>query len=276
VIGHPVSHSLSPDIFGFLAGRLKRSLIYRKLDILPEELSEITRKAQTTALFRGWNVTIPHKTALAGLCSDLSPAAKAMGAVNVVEFRKRGARGHNTDVIGIRETLREQRFKARARGAVIYGAGGAALAVGYVLGELGAGRVVLQARNLAKARAAASRLGRIFRKTRYEATTKATGPFDLYVNATPLGMQGFAENRLLARDARRGALAFDLIYRPEKTSFLASARRRGLRTVGGLDMLIWQAIGTWEVWFGPLRGKAPVKAALARHLRTTCAGLNSF
>lgn len=267
VIGHPVDHSLSPDLFAFLADRLKRPLVYRRLDVLPEELSAFARTAEAGHLFRGWNVTIPHKTALAAYCRDLTPSAEAIGAVNVVEFTEKGSLGHNTDVIGIRETMREQGFKPRGREAVIYGAGGAALAVGFVLGELGAKRVVIQGRTLHKAEEAAARLGKLFKKTHFDSATEVTGEFDLYVNATPLGMKGFPTNNLFPKDAKRKALAFDLIYRPEKTSFLAAARKRGLKAVGGLDMLIWQAIGTWEIWFGPVRSKARVKVALAKHLR---------
>lgn len=272
ILGHPVSHSLSPQIFEFLAIRLKRPLLYRKLDVPPGRLRAFVGEALRRKDFRGWNVTIPHKVVVARFCSDLSDAARAMGSVNVVEFRgKRGPRGYNTDVIGIRETFREQKFKPRGREAVIYGAGGAAIAVGFVLGELGARRVVFEARTAARARRLALRLSRLFPRTCFEvgSTPRVAQDcgFDLYVNATPLGMKGFAKNELLPRDARKGALAFDLIYRPEKTSFLTAARRRGLRTVGGLDMLIWQAIGTWEIWFGPVRGRAELKAALVRRLR---------
>jgi shikimate dehydrogenase len=147
------------------------------------------------------------------------------------------------------------------------------------LGKLGARRVVIETRDSAKGRAVARRLGTMFQKTRFEAGAakgaRSKGDvreFDLYVNATPLGMKGFGKNDLLSKTARKGALAFDLVYRPEKTSFLASARRRGLKTVGGLDMLIWQALGTWELWFGPIPGKARVKADLARYLRRVLAG----
>jgi shikimate dehydrogenase len=266
VIGYPVSHSLSPEIFAFLASRLKRPLVYRRLPVMPEELPTFVKIAQLSQLFHGWNVTIPHKTELATYCDRLSPAAEAMGAVNVIAFRDGVLQGHNTDVIGIRETLAERKFKAKGCSSVVYGAGGAAIAAGFALGEAGAARVVIQNRTEANARQVCARLSRIFRKTRFEATSNAQGDFDLYVNATPLGMEGFPPNALLPTRPKKGALAFDLIYKPARTSFLATAEDRGLKTLGGLDMLIWQAIGTWEIWFGPVKGKAGLKKALAKAL----------
>ena len=81
----------------------------------------------------------------------------------------------------------------------------------------------------------------------------------LYVNSTPLGMAGFEKRSVLPKQVTPGAWAFDLIYRPEHTVFLKAAARLGLKTVGGLDMLIWQALATWEIWFGPLGSRARVR-----------------
>jgi shikimate dehydrogenase len=265
VLGHPVSHSLSPDIFKFISRRLGREVEYFRLDVKPATLARFVADARRSGAFKGWNVTIPHKEKIARLCDELAPEARALGAVNVAEWRGKKLRGFNTDVIGIRETLKESRF--RGREAVVYGSGGAALAVGYVLGELGLKRVIFQNRTLPRAKKAALRLGKIYPKTRFEASRDAGGGFQLYVNATPLGMHGFPANHLLPEDAGPRALAFDLVYRPENTSFLEEARGLGLRQVGGLDMLVWQAIGTWEIWFGRVTRKHELKEALVRHLR---------
>jgi shikimate dehydrogenase len=206
---------------------------------------------------------------MAGYCTELSPEAGAIGAVNVVQFLSEEVRGHNTDVIGVRETLREQKFAMRGKRCLILGAGGAAAAVGYVLGEGGAGSVVFRNRDTAKARALAGALGKLFRRTEFVVgvgVEDGLDDFDLYVNATPTGMKGFPVSLPVSMKKKRGALAFDLVYRPAKTAFLARAKRSGLASVGGLDMLIWQAIGTWEIWFGRVSSRNRLKSALKRHL----------
>jgi shikimate dehydrogenase len=114
-------------------------------------------------------------------------------------------------------------------------------------------------------------LARAFPRTRF-LTNRASlaGAPGLYVNTTPLGMDGFAQKSLLPRDAQRGAWAFDVVYRPERTVFLEQARRQGLRPVGGLDMLIGQALGTYDLWFDPLSGtkRAALFSSLRRYLRS--------
>jgi len=72
----------------------------------------------------------------------------------------------------------------------------------------------------------------------------------LYVNATPVGMQGQAQHSLLPPDAPPDAVAFDLVYVPEDTPFLRDARARGMRTVTGTAMFVAQAAATFERWFG--------------------------
>jgi shikimate dehydrogenase len=225
-------------------------------------------------LFKGWNVTIPHKEAIARLADRLSPEARLIGAANVVEFRDGKVLGHNTDAYGVSETLREQGLDLRRRGVLLIGAGGAALSVGYAAGRARAATVWIANRSPERARRAARRLARRFPRTRFraiglDALEDFTEEIGLYVNATPLGMKGFAARSLLPSIVCEGALAFDLVYRPARTPFLEQAEERGLRTVGGLDMLIWQAIRTWEIWFGPVRGKRAVKAALRKHLERT-------
>src|SRR4051812_12434439 len=93
----------------------------------------------------------------------------------------------------------------RGAGARVFrGAGGAAIAVGFVLGEQGARRVVFQARRVDQAVDLVQKLGRLFPETEFAAADEVTGEFHLYVNATPLGMAGFPENKLLPSRVRRG------------------------------------------------------------------------
>jgi shikimate dehydrogenase len=269
VVGHPVSHSISPEIFRFLSRRLKKDLCYGRLDIAPEDFSAVVRSFKKSDFFLGWNVTIPHKETIAAAVDWLSPEARAIGAVNVVHFSKGRLRGHNTDAFGIAQTLRENQVEVRGRTVVLFGAGGAARAMGYVLGSFGARQVFIANRSMARGRVLCHALTKAFRKTEFKAVSLTAVPDDaaLYVNSTPLGMKGFTRQSLLPSRVKTPAVAFDLIYRPENTVFLQSARKQGLRTVGGLDMLLWQALRTWEIWLGPIPRRRYVKTALAKHLR---------
>jgi shikimate dehydrogenase len=272
VIGHPIAHSLSPDIFAFIARSLGLTLDYRRLDILPARLRETVRIFREHQLFVGWNVTIPHKVAMAKIVDERSAAADLLGAVNVVRFANGRLLGDNTDVIGIETTFERHGIDVRRQRAVLYGAGGAATAVGYVLGKHHAAEVAIVNRTLAKARRVARRLGQAFPRTRFLVNPPGSSEAALYVNTTPLGMQGFAQKSVLPPDAQRGAWAFDVVYRPEDTVFLQQARKRGLRPVGGLDMFIGQALGTYDLWFPsqPLSNarRAVLFTSLRRYLRS--------
>lgn len=272
VIGHPIAHSLSPALFGHIARATGLPIDYRRLDIAPARLRETVRVFREQPLFVGWNVTIPHKAAIAKLVDERSAAAELLGAVNVVRFAEGRLLGENTDVAGVELTFARHGVDLRGRRATIYGAGGAAMAVGYVLGAQRARDVVIVNRTPARARRVAARLASAFPRTRFVANPREAAPAELYVNTTPLGMTGFAQTSLLPPDAPRGAWAFDVVYRPERTPFLRQAQRRGLHPIGGLEMLIGQALGTYDLWFAahPLsRAKrTTLFTSLLRYLRT--------
>lgn len=262
VIGHPIAHSLSPALFAHIAQRTRLPIDYRRLDIEPARLRETVRVFREQPVFVGWNVTIPHKAAIAKLVDERSAAAELLGAVNVVRFSDGKLLGDNTDVAGVDLTFERHGVELRGANAVIFGAGGAATAVGYVLGKRRTREVAIFNRTPARARSLAKRLGAAFPRTRFVANPRQAAPAALYVNTTPLGMSGFAQKSLLPPDAPRGAWAFDVVYRPERTPFLGQAQRQGLRPIGGLDMLIGQALGTYDLWFAVHPLSAARRAAL--------------
>ena len=120
-------------------------------------------------------------------------------------------------------------------------------------------------RNGTRAIELAGALSRLFPGTQFTAGSQWPRQASLWVNATPLGMDGFpAESPVPAGFTfPRGAWAYDLVYRPAKTPFLKQAEGAGASTIGGADMLIYQALRTWEFWFEPLGGRR------RRELKTT-------
>ncbi len=288
LIGTPVSHSLSPAIFGFLTGFLAgktgtSDFHYSAQEVQPADLlpflSEAKANSQSAGLV-GFNVTIPHKETVLSLLDQVSVEVKSIGAANVIHCHQGKLLGYNTDVLGITRTLEEQHCLMRDQTALIWGAGGAARAVAYALGTMGAKTVYVSNREQARAHKLAVEIGTAFPKTSFIATSDPGAVIHpphsllrLLVNATPVSPPDLQGNELAANSS---TLAFDLSYNPEVTSFLEDASAQGLKTVGGLDMLIYQALATWEIWFGPLQRFEETKTALARHLRSRPIFLTGF
>ena len=274
VLGFPVKQSLSPAIFGYLSDHFLRapyesSFHYGGIEIAESEFQSRFAEISSHSEFKGCNVTLPFKERVISQLDEISQEAREIGAVNVVHRKGETLLGFNTDVYGIGQTLKECSCSLAGEAAVVFGAGGAARAVGYALAKAGASHVHFVNRTLARAQKLAEDLGVFFPRTEFQASTRATGgpsSVSLYVNATPYerwNHLGLTEGKsFLPQNPDPKSLAFDLIYRPRNTPFLEWAQSHGLKTVGGLSMLIWQALASWEIWFGPLSEKGNLKATL--------------
>jgi shikimate dehydrogenase len=252
VIGDPVSHSKSPIIHGFWLTRLGIENDYRLCHVRPAELADYLAKRREDAAWRGCNVTIPHKEAIAALVDQRDTKATAIGAVNTVTRHPDGRlMGSNTDVDGVAEAVG---LLPPGGKAVIIGAGGAARAAFAFL----AAQPGLSARVLARS---AERAQRALADCRLEAELLPleSGPnafedASLVINATQLGMAGQDAMPAFVLDGlarvRSDALVFDMVYVPLETELLKAARARGLRTADGLAMLIGQAAVAFERFFG--------------------------
>jgi shikimate dehydrogenase len=292
VIGYPVSHSLSPAIFSFLASQFELDQFeYDKKEVKPEELQEFLRKIRNDKTYQGLNVTLPHKEQVLAHLDETSIAAQAIGAVNVIQ--KRGSRliGQNTDVDGILATLTNHQRTLRKKKLMVLGAGGASRALAFVAGTQKAEEIYLLNQDLPKVQKLASEMTAHFPGSRFipgcSTQLKATlqsvplKSVDLLVNSTPLGMQGcpLSKEGIPAEPYFRdlfealnpylseNSACFDLIYRPEVTPFLGVAQEYGFMTIGGLEMLIEQALETWRHWFGPNPALEKIQPALLEYLR---------
>ncbi len=289
VIGHPVSHSLSPAIFGFLSRALSAEhLNYTAVDVPPEKLSEFMHLQKTKPEVIGFNVTIPHKERIFDFADDISAEARAIGAINVVALSNGHVSGYNTDILGLQESFIQNAVDLNHQTVIILGAGGAARAAAYAAGLCGATRLVLCNRQISRAEAVAVELGPIFPNTTFLAVDHnyvfKNEKARLLIQATPLGMTSHASqanefnifDSILQGADPSGSFAFDLVYRPEQTEFLKRASIRGLKTMTGLAMLIGQALATWEIWFGPVAKRAQVSQDLAIFLRSQLAAKRVF
>lgn len=266
VIGDPVAHSLSPLLHQAMLDQTGAAYRYDVRTVRPEELPAFVRWAKDGGC-AGFNVTMPHKEAILPLLDEADATAASCGAVNTVCIREGRAIGHNTDGTGFLDSLAGQGFYPQGRTVLLLGAGGAAKAVGHALAAAGAGRVIVCARRLERAAALAAQLpgcgeGIVLAQ---DAIQQAASACDLLVNATPLGMAGspaFARLDFLQAMPPH-AVVYDLVYHPRRTALLAAAARQGLRTVGGIDLLIRQAVRAFTFF----TGETPDTAALYDALR---------
>lgn len=266
VIGDPVAHSLSPLLHQTMIDQTGAAYRYDVRTVRPEELPAFVRWAKDGGC-AGFNVTMPHKEAILPLLDEVDTTAASCGAVNTVCIREGRAIGHNTDGTGFLDSLAGQGFYPQGRTVLLLGAGGAAKAVGHALATAGAGRIIVCARRLERAAALAAQLpgcgeGIVLAQ---DAIQQAASACDLLVNATPLGMAGspaFARLDFLQAMPPH-AVVYDLVYHPRRTALLEAAARQGLRTAGGIDLLIRQAVRAFTFF----TGETPDTAALYDALR---------
>lgn len=269
VIGDPVAHSLSPLLHQAMLDQTGAAYRYDVRTVRPEELPAFVRWAKDGGC-AGFNVTMPHKEAILPLLDEVDTTAASCGAVNTVCIREGRAIGHNTDGTGFLDSLAGQGFYPQDRTVLLLGAGGAAKAVGHALATAGAGRVIVCARRLERAAALAAQLpgcgeGIVLAQ---DAIQQAAAACDLLVNATPLGMAGspaFARLDFLQAMPPH-AVVYDLVYHPRRTALLEAAARQGLRTVGGIDLLIRQAVRAFTFFTGETPDTAALYAALREPL----------
>jgi len=229
--------------------------------------------AQAVAAMRsfdwlGLSVTMPHKQAVMAACDELTPTAERLGAVNCVFWRDGKVVGDSTDGEGyVRGLQADLGVSVDGLRCVMIGAGGAAGAVAYSLGQSGAGEVIIVNRTTSKAEAVAGLAGDAGRVGTLDDLATA----DLVINATPIGMGSTDLADDVAFDVtalNNEAIVSDLIYHPAQTPLLKAAQARGLRTQNGLPMLVHQAVAAFEHWTGMSAPVDVMTAAVQSNLDT--------
>lgn len=243
LVGDPVSHSLSPVIHAAALRELGVAGTYEARRVPSDGLRSVLAEK-----YDGLNVTIPHKEAMATLVSSLSPEAREIGAVNVIVFANGATVGHNTDAWAIGEVLSRAGFSGAGANALVLGAGGAARAVVHALSRAGFS-VQVTNRGEARAKALAADFPGVS-VVPFERREDALASGRVVVNATSVGLASDESPLRSWASARSETLAIELVYRPLETRFLREARAHGLMTVDGLDVLVWQAFRSLELWLG--------------------------
>ena len=268
LIGHPVSHSLSPRMQNAAFEAAGLDWAYVPLPVEPGRL-ETAVEALAALGFVGANVTIPHKTAVLAFCDELDPVAERCGSVNTLLVLEERVVGTSTDgkaVVGAVEAVGAR--------ALVLGAGGAAQAVATALVDAGCSSLRIASRSPERAHALAARLRGLFPEREVSADGSwppAPGDADLLVNATPVRDDPVVELGGIRQ-------AVDLAYRPDggETALVAAARSAGCeRIVDGLDVLVAQGAASFARWTGVPAPLDAMRAAVRRAKSGGRSGLGS-
>jgi shikimate dehydrogenase len=235
LIGYPLSHSKSPELFHEIFDRNGLSDWEYKLFPLSSigELSNLLNQEQNLV---GFNVTIPYKEQILPFLSSISPEADHIGAVNTVTVNGNTLTGHNTDAFGFEKSLNANNIQPK--NCLILGTGGASKAVDFVLQKMSVGIQF------------ASRKTNEGHLNYTEITGEMLSEFDTIVNTTPLGMHPNLDSApdLPYKALNQNQTLVDLVYNPKKTEFLKRGELAGCQTLNGIDMLRFQAEKAWALF----------------------------
>lgn len=268
LVGENVMHSVSPQMHNAAYAASGLNSVYipfevRDLDDFVQRMVH-PRTRELDWNLRGLSITAPHKSEIMKYLEWIDPIALEIGAVNTVVISKDGLRGYNTDASAVLVPLFGLIDLNGASVAVI-GAGGAARALLWSLLNAGA-RVNVFARDVELGNLTTEQFG-------VDCTTLAGASFsdfDVVVNTTPLGMRGPNEDLtpVVAKQLRGAKLAYDLVYNPIETRFISEAREAGCECIGGLPMLVAQAVDQFKLWTGKDASLDIMRDAASKALRS--------
>jgi shikimate dehydrogenase len=269
IIGNPVRHSLSPIMqnAAFAASRL--DYVYVPFAVTPENLGRAVAGLRALGVC-GFNVTIPHKTAIIPFLDRLDESAESAGAVNTVRVCASGLTGYNTDGDGLVDSLSTDLDYIAGTGQILVaGAGGAARGAIAALCRSGAKRILVCNRSLENATAVMLDMNIRYPETRIEAvkqnqlSSEHLRSTTLLLNTTSLGMNGERIEYITLSDLPEYAKVYDMVYSPSGTPLIKEASACGLRAANGLGMLVAQGERAFEIWTGQKPPEGVMRQALA-------------
>ena len=254
VIGNPVTHSLSPNLHNWVFQRLSINAEYRRKRVAANKIKDFVLRLRQGEL-KGVNVTLPLKELITVELDWLESEAEKLGTVNCVLWQDGKLKGYNTDIIGFRKTLIEDKINLTQRTCILLGAGGVARSVLAAVLSVDPARIVIinrtpnRAHNLVRWATAINSAIEITTATLMEAKALFT-PAAVIINCTPIGMLPQVDASPLPEHyLHQGQTLIDTIYTPPLTRFLELGKARGAQVVGGLDMFIGQALASLDIWF---------------------------
>lgn len=238
LIGFPLSHSFSKRYFSekFKELEIQSENQYDLYEI--EDVNGVKDIIKNNPELLGLNVTIPHKLAIIPLLDEIDPAARRIGAVNVVKIDISGKLiGYNSDYYGFKKSLEDFLGDVKDLKALVLGNGGATKAVAVALQDMGIEYKIVSRQKTE---------GTI----NYREANELLPKYKLVINCTPLGthpnVEAFPD--LDYENMTSGHFCYDLVYNPSETRFMLKSKNNGAQAKNGYEMLVHQAEKSWEIW----------------------------
>ncbi len=250
LFGNPVEHSFSPVLQNTIAKTVGINSVYTAVKV--DDIGEAVKGAYALGI-KGINVTVPYKQEVMKHLCGIDKTAQAIGAVNTLKYTDKGYYGYNTDIFGLRLSLKTRGIYLKNKTVVILGAGGAAkAAVALSLSE-GAKITYIINRTVEKAQAIKENVLKYFEGEVICGDYDVLDSIDreiIMIQTTSVGMgEGVWESPLKNTEVFKKTRVFmDIVYNPLKTKIMADAESYGLVPINGLDMLVYQGMASFEIW----------------------------
>ena len=258
VIGDPIDHSLSPAIHNAAFGFLGLDCTYIAYRIPKGELAQGIEALKIINI-AGFNVTIPHKVDMMKLLDDADEDCKTIGATNTVNNENGIFKGYNTDMGGFLDPIKQRNLSCRDSDVLLIGAGGAARAVVAAFAKEKAHKITIANRTNEKAEEIIRFANKLGLESEYIDLTNAgniAGDFKFIVNATSVGMKN-SSSPISTRTINKDCIVYDIVYMPVDTELLEQSKKQGATVIYGWEMLLGQAVRSFEIW---TKRKAPYEA----------------
>lgn len=263
ILGHPLGHSLSPQIHAALFALDGEKVDYQMYDIPPEQLEE---KHDFLASLDGFNITIPHKVPIIDFCNRLDESAERYHSVNCIKCGSEKV-GYNTDVIGFTRSIEALGASLNSK-VLLIGCGGVGRMIA-IETALSGGELTIAV--LPSDKALAEKVMEEIMSLKADAKVQVvfisgtalsisdlcdrcdlnTAAFDLLINACPVGMFPKTDRMPCTPEVLDGIkYVFDVVYNPKETLLAKTAREKGAKAMTGMAMLVLQAAAAHEIWDG--------------------------
>ena len=258
VIGDPIDHSLSPTIHNAAYRELELECTYIAYRVLQGDLATGIESLKKIKI-AGFNITIPHKIEMMRYLDNVDITCEKIGAVNTVLNDDGILRGFNTDMDGFLEPIKRKEIPIKDSKILLLGAGGASRAIVAGFQKEGARDITIVNRtkeNGEKLAEFSKQIGLNSRSIYIEEINVLDSKFDFIVNASSLGLNG-EENIIPNKLMDEQTTVYDIVYKPLRTDLINSAKEKNCKIIYGYEMLLGQAIRSFEIW---LDQKAPYEA----------------
>jgi len=266
ILGYPLGHTLSPKIHEAGFKELNLDIEFNVWEVIPSNLEKKIEELRNPNIL-GFCVTLPHKNSIISFIEEIDDSAKEMNAVNWVVNSEGRLKGYNTDWIGFKESLTYYGKQITNKDCLVLGAGGSAKAICMALINEKANSIYIYNRTKKNAKDLVSNFHKVGKDIKIIDSSKLSdkdfvSDLDLIINTTSVGMHGGPDpnkSPINTDNINKRALCYDLVYSPEITPFIEQAKHNDIETIGGITMLVFQAIEGFEL---VTREKAPVKKML--------------